>query len=100
MLLGMLQENEKAEVIGFVNSVKDKHKCRDHNQKCKNLQSYNIISRLESMGIRKGKHVEMISNNNKGPLLVKVDEHRIALGRGMADQIEIEKILREKDEQS
>lgn len=92
MLLGMLQENEKAEVLGFVNNLKDKHKCKSQTQSCKNLQAYNIIARLESMGIRKGKHIEMISNNNKGPLLVKVDEHRIALGRGMANQIEIEKV--------
>ncbi len=39
------------------------------------------------MGIRKGKSVEMLNNEGRGPLLLKVDESRIAVGRGMAMKI-------------
>jgi len=39
------------------------------------------------MGLRPGKQVEMLTNSGGGPLLLKVDESRIALGRGMAMKI-------------
>ncbi|PIE89776.1 MAG: ferrous iron transport protein A [Acidobacteria bacterium] len=42
---------------------------------------------VNPMGIRVGKHIEMILNKRKGPLLLKVDETRIAIGRGMAMKI-------------
>lgn len=43
--------------------------------------------RLEDMGIRPGKTVEMLSNEGGGALLVKVDEARIAVARAMAMKI-------------
>ena len=43
--------------------------------------------RLEDMGIRPGKEVEMLNNRGGGALLVKVDDSRIAVGRGMAMKI-------------
>lgn len=39
------------------------------------------------MGIRIGKSIEMLTNEGRGPLLLKVDESRIAVGRGMAMKI-------------
>lgn len=42
--------------------------------------------RLEDMGIRIGKSVEML-NNGSGPVLLRVDESRIAIARGMAMKI-------------
>ena len=39
------------------------------------------------MGLRVGKSVEMLSNAGGGPLLIKVDESRIAMGRGVAMKI-------------
>jgi ferrous iron transport protein A len=44
--------------------------------------------RLEDMGIRIGKSVEML-NNGSGPALLRVDESRIAIARGMAMKIMI-----------
>ena len=44
--------------------------------------------RLEDMGIRIGKSVEML-NNGSGPVLLRVDESRIAVARGMAMKIMI-----------
>ena len=43
--------------------------------------------RMEDMGIRVGKNIEMLNNPGRGPLLLKVDEARIAIGRAMAMRI-------------
>lgn len=40
-----------------------------------------------NMGLRPGKMVEMIKNNGTGPIVLKVDECRIAMGRGAAMKI-------------
>jgi len=42
--------------------------------------------RIEEMGLRIGKIVEML-NNGGGPLLLRVDESRIAIARGLAMKI-------------
>jgi ferrous iron transport protein A len=39
------------------------------------------------MGLRPGKQVEMITNRGSGPLVLRVDECRIAMGRGAAMKI-------------
>lgn len=44
-------------------------------------------NRMEDLGLRIGKQVEML--NNSGPILVKVDESRIAVDRGTAMKIMI-----------
>lgn len=51
--------------------------------------------RIEDMGIRPGKTVEMLSNEGGGALLVKVDEARIAVARAMAMKI----MVRRKDDE-
>lgn len=43
--------------------------------------------RSEEMGLRAGKVVEVLANSGGGPVLLKVDESRLALGRGMAMKI-------------
>jgi ferrous iron transport protein A len=43
--------------------------------------------RIEEMGLRIGKTVEMLNNGGGGPVLLKVDESRIAVDRGMAMKI-------------
>lgn len=47
--------------------------------------------RLEDMGLRVGKSVEML-NNGSGPVLLRVDESRIAIARGMAMKIVVRRI--------
>jgi len=44
--------------------------------------------RIEEIGLRAGKIVEMLSNG-AGPLLLRVDESRIAISRGMAMKIKV-----------
>ncbi len=46
--------------------------------------------RTEEMGLRIGKRVEML--NNGGPVLVKVDEARIAVDRGLAMKIMVREV--------
>lgn len=45
------------------------------------------LARLEEMGLRPGKVVEVLNNAGQGPILLKVDETRIALGRGVAMKV-------------
>lgn len=44
-------------------------------------------TRMEDMGFRTGKIVEMLNNAGRGPVLVKIDEARLALGRGTAMKV-------------
>ena len=43
--------------------------------------------RPEDLGLRDGKTVEVLANSGCGPLLLRIDESRLALGRGLAMQI-------------
>ena len=43
------------------------------------------------MGLRVGKIIEMLNNEGRGPILLKVDESRIAIGRGMAMKVMVRK---------
>ena len=45
-------------------------------------------TRAEDMGLRVGKRVRMLANG-AGPVLVKVDESRIAVDRGVAMRIKV-----------
>lgn len=45
------------------------------------------MARIEELGLRPGKTVEMLSNESGGPVLLKVDETRIALGRGLTMKV-------------
>jgi ferrous iron transport protein A len=48
-------------------------------------------SRLKDMGIRIGKTVQMLHSSAGGVLLVKIDESRIAMSRGMALKVLVER---------
>jgi len=47
---------------------------------------------LMNMGLRPGKKVEMLTNKGTGPLVLRVDECRIAMGRGAAMKIYVRRI--------
>ena len=49
-------------------------------------------ARIEDMGIRPGKIIEMLSNEGGRALLVKVDETRIAVGRSVAMKIMVRRV--------
>ncbi|MBN2700066.1 MAG: FeoA family protein [Methylohalobius sp. ZOD2] len=50
-----------------------------------------FISRLAGMGISIGCPIEVLQNPASGPLLVRVRDTRIALGRGEAAKISVRK---------
>ncbi len=95
MPLGLLSAGEKAEVAKVppgtvVSPEDDKKTCPSQEKgKCKNQAggSCHGKSRMEDMGIREGKTVEMLSNGGGGPILLTVDGARMAIGRGLAMRI-------------
>ncbi|MCL4536045.1 MAG: ferrous iron transport protein A [Nitrospirae bacterium] len=71
--LGLLGTGERAEVIEIVSG---RH----------------LNTRIEDIGVRIGRIIEMLSNEGKGPILVKADESRIAIGRVMAMKIMVKRL--------
>jgi ferrous iron transport protein A len=47
---------------------------------------------MEDMGLRIGKSLEMLTNGGGGPILLRVDESRLAIARPMAMKIMVEKV--------
>ncbi len=43
--------------------------------------------KLISMGILPGKEIEVLSSRKNGPVVIKVNDTRLALGHGMAQKI-------------
>ncbi|HNZ65541.1 MAG TPA: FeoA family protein [Smithella sp.] len=103
--LGLLQEGEIAEIIdtagnGFItHQYKHRHcrrggfsregTCADYSHSHYESGRFNKQrhTHLQDMGLHPGKKVEMISNSGTGPLILRVDECRIAIGRGAAMKI-------------
>lgn len=90
--LGLLAAGEKAEVAStfFVREVEEPASC----SACK-CSKPECLSRMEDLGLRVGKTVEILNNHRRhGVLLVKVDDSRIALNRGMAMKIMVRRKAR------
>ena len=79
--LGLLSKGEKAEIV-YIKAQKGY--CHG---KGKDLLCY-----VYNIGLHIGKTVEMLNNAGRGSILVKVDESRIALGRGIAMKIMVRRI--------
>jgi ferrous iron transport protein A len=71
MPLGLLGDGEAGEIVAFAGAEKG-----------------TCAGRAEDMGLRVGKRVVMLANG-AGPVLVKVDESRIAVDRGVAMKIKV-----------
>lgn len=50
-----------------------------------------FASRLAAMGLVVGSRLEVLQNGGHGPLLIRVSDTRIALGRGEAAKIRVER---------
>ncbi len=84
MPLALLSPGESGEIVRVnVHTQKDKPCCGQ----CGG-ERHKSDNRVEELGLRTGKIVEMLSNGN-GPLLLRVDESRIAISRGMAMKISV-----------
>lgn len=86
--LGLLSEGEKAEIM----EIRTQKVCGHGRGANASLRDKNQLCHAEDMGLRIGKMVEMLNNAGRGSLLVKVDESRIAIGRGMAMKIMVRRI--------
>jgi Fe2+ transport system protein FeoA len=105
--LALLREGETAEIIDPAEngSLAHHHACRRHrhdkgscrcaappaghscNHGCPGGGAAHSRLHLQDMGLRPGKKVEMITNRGTGPLILRIDECRIAMGRGAAMKI-------------
>lgn len=53
---------------------------------------YMLLKKMRSMGIYEGSVIEKIVSYNHGPVIVKVMNSQVAIGRGMAEKIIVEEI--------
>ena len=88
--LGLLRKGEKGEIVDTISKA---HHGSHRNCRRDDKGRHAEHCRVEDMGFRAGKTVEMLKNEGRGPLLVKIDDARISIGRGMAMKI----IVRRKD---
>ncbi|MGB9668631.1 MAG: FeoA family protein [Thermosulfidibacteraceae bacterium] len=51
-----------------------------------------VVARLTGMGLRIGQVAEIVRNAGSGPIIVRVGETSIAIGRGIASKIVVEPI--------
>ncbi len=80
MPLALLSPGEKGEIVD-IRVNQQKHDCCGQCGGERHKAEY----RLEDMGLRTGKVVEMLSSG--APILLRIDEARIAVDRGMAMKI-------------
>jgi len=52
----------------------------------------NVKQRLSALGLYPGSVIKMITNDFGGPLIVEVNNSKIAIGRGMAQKILVNEI--------
>jgi ferrous iron transport protein A len=71
--LGLLSEGEAAMVMQEETNIRSNRA--------------DILCRIEEMGFRAGKTVEMLSNEGRGPLLIRVDNARVAIARSLAMKV-------------
>ncbi len=81
-----LQEGDSGEVAEISDNNHDQEK--DHQQDSCHCRR----NRINDLGIRVGKVLKLMRKQGRGPLLIKVDESRIAIGRGIAEQIKIKNL--------
>lgn len=86
MPVGLLAIGEKAEVLEIG--------LKEPPSRSRGKGEHGICSRIEDMGLRIGQTIEMLNNEGKGPILLKVDNSRIAIGRGMAMKIMVATVRR------
>ncbi|MHB9035503.1 MAG: FeoA family protein [Armatimonadota bacterium] len=87
MPLGLLTAGEKAEVLEVRGGNHQGSCCPGMHRPDNGAH----LCRMEDMGLRLGKEVEMLSNEGRGPMLIRIDESRIAIGRGMAMKVMVKR---------
>lgn len=75
-----LNKGEKGEITKIAKNTEN-HACCPRSE-----------GRAVELGLRLGKTIEVLQKGKFGPMLVKVDETRIALGYGLASKIQVQKM--------
>ncbi len=90
--LGLLSIGERAEIV----NVRSKSDLNGNEVECvgKGRKKSKRHCRAEDMGLRAGGSIEVLNKNVRGPLLVKVNDSRIAIARGMAMKIKVKRYPR------
>lgn len=78
MPLGLLSAGENGEIVEIMLNKADSTGCQSEFDKS--------VVRVEELGLRVGKSVEMLTNGGN-TILLRVDESRIAIARRMAMKI-------------
>jgi len=73
--LALMKEGESAEIVGVFRRF------------CSGQKNCGKEGHLADMGLRPGRRIEMVANQGGGPLVLRLDETRIALGRATAMKI-------------
>jgi len=55
------------------------------------LGGYGLVRRLVSLGLTIG--VELLIINNQGPIIIKLGDSNIAIGKGIARKVLVEEII-------
>lgn len=76
--LGMLTVGDEGEVKE-INILEKREKINSNDQ--------SRTKRMEEMGVRIGQKIKILNNNGRGPILLKVQNSRIAIDRGIAMNI-------------
>jgi len=58
---------------------------------------HQFLSRLASLGFTPGARLKVVQNFGRGPIIVHLRDTRVALGRGEAGKILVERLGAEKD---
>ena len=58
---------------------------------------HQFLSRLASLGFTPGAHLKVVQNYGHGPIIVRLRDTRIALGRGEAEKIRVEQVTEAED---
>jgi len=75
--LSMLEEGSKGMIISYLMNCEDSHSCR-------------FVRRLKEMGLHKGAKFEVLKNSGNGEISIACEGATLALGRGMAEKINVE----------
>ncbi len=58
---------------------------------------HQFLSRLASLGFTPGAHLQVIQNYGHGPIIVRLRDTRVALGRGEANKILVQEVAEAGD---
>lgn len=75
MPLALVSNGEKVEIVDFIKKGKS------------------LFCHLRDIGLSRGKVVEILSNRGNGPILLRINDSRIAIGRGMAMKILVRRLV-------